>query len=114
MSEKWLNFPSLSELFRYGPVPSVLIYMGLFVASTGVFWEISLSNRRLLLGAFLFCFGVMWYYLEQILDWYDDDEGRTRWTVSKLDLGACVFFLLLSFLSGYVLLSGHLPSWFPN
>ena len=114
MSERGPNLPSLSELFRYGPVPSASIYLGLLLASIGAFGDLSLSNRHLLLGSFLFCFGVMWYYLERILDWYDDDAGRTRWTVSKPDLGACVFFLLLSFLSGYVLLSGHLPSWFPN
>ena len=110
MSEKWLNFPSLSELFRYGPVPSGSIYMGLFLASIGAFGEISLSNQKLLLGAFLFCFGVMWYYRGRAFDW--DHDGRL--IVNWGDLTGFVFFFLLSLLSGYVFLSGHLPYWFPN
>jgi hypothetical protein len=85
--------------------------MGLFVASIGVFWEISLSNRRLLLGAFLFCFGVMWYYGGRAFEWDYTDGG---WTINWGDIAACGFFLLLSLLSGYVFLSGHFPSWFPN
>ncbi len=110
MSEKWPNFPSLTELFWYGPVPSGSIYMGLFIASIGVFGELSLSNRRLLLGAFLFCFGVMWYYRGRAFDW--DHDGRL--IVNWGDFTGFVFFFLLSLLSGYVFLSGHLPSWFPN
>ncbi len=109
MSDKGPNSSFLSALFHYGPVPAGTIFFSALFVWKGASGDLSLSNRHLLLGGFLYCFGVMWYHLGQILAWHDDDEGRRPWTVSKPDLGACLFFLLLSFLWGYVFLSGHLP-----
>ena len=62
MNDKLPSFPSLTELFKYGLVATSSVFVGLLFIFIGAFGELSLSNRKLLLGACLTCFGIMWHF----------------------------------------------------
>lgn len=61
-------FPPLSDLFRYGPVPSTLIYLGILFVTIGAFGELSLQNEKVLFGFFLLSLGFMWFYGQRSID----------------------------------------------
>jgi hypothetical protein len=93
---------SLSELFKFGLVPTLSVVIGLLFVSFGVRGDLSASNAKLVLGVCVICFGIMWH------------SGATwvKFGLSNLRLRhvfPCALFFVLFLLFGYAFLAGHFP-----
>ncbi len=101
------NLSFLSRLLQFGLVPGISISVGLVFVLLGAPGEISLSNRKLLFGGALGFAGLAWHYVGWV---YPIGFHDTR-VFSLSSLAAFLFFLLLTFFCGYLLLCGRLPLW---
>ena len=90
--------PSTFPFRQWGLVPSVCVVLGIPAALIGIIQEVSLSNRRLMLGATLLFFGFTWHY-----------GRRERMRREVLEVAKCVFFLCLTAAAAYCLIFGNIP-----
>ena len=114
MSERWSNLPSLSSLLPHGLVPSVSISLGFLVVFSGVFGDFALSNKKLLFGFLLVCFGIMWSYGSRAFTLFGYVNERMRRFPNWGNIALFLFFLLLSVLLLYSFLTGELHPWLSN
>ena len=106
MDDRIPAIPSIGELFRHGLVAPLAVIIGLVFLTIGAAGDLSLSNRKLLVGAGLLFFGVAWHNASQARDVVSHDVGSYRtWNVSKV-VTSTVFFLLF-LLTGYQALAGN-------
>ena len=92
------NFPSALPFRQWGLVPSACVLSGLPVLILGAVGEISISNRKLMLGCLLLSFGAMWHYAR-----------RVQMRRSFLEGAKAIFFFVVASLAGYCLAYGRLP-----
>ena len=90
--------PSTFPFRQWGLVPSVCVVLGIPAALVGIMQEVSLSNRRLMLGGTLLFFGFTWHYAR-----------RARMRRQVLEVAKCVFFLCLTAAAVYFLIFGNIP-----
>ena len=114
-TEDKIGLPSLSDLFRYGPVTSGLLYAGLLITlGSGLADGLSWSNRGLWVGICLFVTGCVCYHGPRVLDLMMDrnsEDGRMRTVINRGRLGAMLALLLLLAFAGFVLFQARPPAW---
>ncbi len=66
MAKPESSLPSIADLARYSSVNTIALYLGLLLFIIGAFGDISLSNKKLMLGAILICFSFAWRYFTRI------------------------------------------------
>ena len=103
------KLPVLAELYRYGLVSTICVSVGFLFVSIGAFGDISFGNRKLMLGATLISFGIMWHFGGRMTDTYEDDDGKKRRSFEWNDVGTWALFFLMFLLFGYVFAMGRLP-----
>jgi hypothetical protein len=101
--------PSIADLSRYGSVNTVALYLGILLFTIGAFGDVSLSNKKLMLGAILICFSFSWRYLTRIPSRVSNPDDRP-WT--HMNWGSAISFLLFAATTVVLILAsirGHFP-----
>ena len=83
----------MADLARYTSVNTIALYLGILLFTIGAFGDISLTNKKLMLGAILVCFSFAWRYLTRIPSLISNPENRP-WT--NLRWGSLVLFLFFT------------------
>ena len=115
MSERW-SLPALGDLFKYGPLTSGFLWVGLcFILGSAWVGGINLANRGLWAGFCLFLLGAVCDHGPRILDLVQDDRDPNRMALRTVivwrSLGSLLATLVLLGVAIFVFATKRLPAW---